>query len=409
MTATELMNNYPRPEPGEKPIPGKEFYRPLMELSAAFILLARYSEMQLLEVMTNFWFNHFNVFGPEAIGFYALPPYVLKTIRGNALGKFPKLVEETARSPAMLYYLDNYLSTKLITLRNNEKRGLNENYARELMELHTLSVSAGYTQQDIINAAKVLTGWSITRPREGRLEFRFYDNLHQGGKKFVFGKTFSGGGIKEGLDMIRYLSMRPETAHFIAQKLVSHFVSDAPPENLIINVQNRFLSTGGDIPSMLREIFLSPEFNRKRHFRAKIKFPLRYLTSALRATDAQILDPLPIVRPLNVLGQPLFQCHPPTGYSDDSEDVISAGAFISEGAVSRALAFNMLKGVSLDNARLNPNGLTGIELVESLMSKMLFLWDQKTYSVVRKTSSEGAFSFYDLIALILVTPDFLLY
>jgi hypothetical protein len=160
---------------------------------------------------------------------------------------------------------------------------------------------------------------------------------------------------------------------------------------------------------MLREIFLSPEFNRKKYFRTKIKFPLRYLASALRATDAEIIDPLPIVRPLNALGQPLFQCRPPTGYSDVNEDVTSAGTFLSEGAVSRALAYNMLWGVSMDSARLNPNGLTGIKLAEYLMNKMLFQWDPKTHSVIRKTSSEKAFNLHDLVALILVTPDFLLY
>ena len=221
MTATELLQNYPRPLPGEKPVPGKEFWRPFVEMSGAKLLMSRYSQAQLLEVMVSFWFNHFNVYGPENLNFYALTPYVMRVIRKHALGTFPELVLATAQSPAMLYYLDNYLSSREISLENLPDRGLNENYARELMELFTVGVEAGYTLKDIQNAAKVLTGWSITRPRTGVLEYRFYPELHERGNKRVFGKTFRSNGEQEGIELLRYLSLRPETALHISHKLVS--------------------------------------------------------------------------------------------------------------------------------------------------------------------------------------------
>jgi uncharacterized protein (DUF1800 family) len=409
MSATELLREYPRPEQGESPAPGKEFWRPFLEVSCATLLLARYSESQLLEIMTNFWFNHFNVFGPEGINFYATPPYIMETIRKNALGTFPKLLQKTAKSPAMLYYLDNYLSSREMVLSNGEEKGINENYARELMELHTLGVDAGYTQEDIINAAKILTGWSITRPRTGELDFQFYENIHEPGTYQVFGQTFASRGMQQGLDMIAYLALRPETAQHVAEKLVAAFVADDPPSRLIQNVKDVFLATGGDIPSLLKTIFLSREFYEVKYLRAKIKSPLRFFISSLRATGADILDAEPVLRPFQSLGQPLFRCQPPTGYSDKKEAVLGTGVFLSESLLTRTMAFDRLRGVSMSPSKLNPDNLTGIDLADALMEGILVHFEHKTAEVVRKASLSYGFGPRELISLILVTPDFLLY
>ncbi len=409
MTATELLQNYPRPAPGEEPEAGREFRRPFAELSSATLLLARYSESQLLEVMTDFWFNHFNVFGPEGINFWALTPYVMKVIRKHALGKFPNLVMETAKSPAMLFYLDNFLSTREMTLPNGKETGLNENYARELMELHTLGVDAGYTQEDIIAAAKVLTGWSITRPRDNKLEFSFYENLHQRGSKTVFGRTFPDNGMKEGEDMVNFLSLRPETAAYVARKLVSHLVSDNPPEELVHKVETAFLDTGGDIPAMLREIFLSPSFYNDSHFRAKVKTPLRYLISALRTLGAEISDPQVLLRSFNTLGQPLFQCHVPTGYGDKKEAVVSTGTFLQENSLMRRLVFNRVRGVQINSSGLVRGNPGGTELADKLLHRILLIYDRKSASAIREASLTPGFGTRELISLILVSPDFFQY
>ncbi len=408
MSATELLRKYPRPAPGERPVPGQEFYRPFLEVSAAQLLMGRYSATQLREVMTDFWFNHFNVFGPENVNFYALTPYVMQVIRRNSLGRFPQLALATASSPAMLYYLDNYLSTREITGYGPE-RGLNENYARELLELHTLGIDAEFSLEDIQEAARVLTGWSLTRVRQNNeLEFRFYPQLHEGGAKRVFGMRFPSGGQREGIDMIRYLALHPETARHIASKIVARFVSDSPPESLVARVTQVFLETGGDIPSLLREIFLSPEFYRPKYRRSKAKTPLNYVTSALRVTEAEILDPLPLLRQMNGLGQPLFQCRPPTGYPHTQEEVTGAGSFLAVSGLTRSLAFGRISGIQMDPARLVAPGLHGSELADALLERILVSPEEDTRKAVRKAARTPGFEGRAIMALILMTPDFLM-
>jgi hypothetical protein len=406
MSATDLLLNYPRPTQGETPEPGKEFFRPFLEVSAAQLIWGRYSRSQLREVMTDFWFNHFNVFGPEAVNFYALTPYIVRVIRRHSLGRFPDLLMETARSPAMLYYLDNYLSTREIQ-NYGPQRGLNENYARELLELHTLGVDSGYTLADIQNAARVLTGWSITQPRTNELEFRFYPQLHERGDKKVFGKKIRGDGIQEGIAMLRYLALRPETAAHIARKLVARFVSDTPPPDLVDEVSLVFLETEGDIPALLRTIFSSPRFYARRFRLAKLKTPLRLAVSAMRALQAEITDPVALLRPVNSLGQPLFQCHPPTGYPHTAPEVSSAGVFLSGGLFTRGLAFNRLRGLAVDLAGQVEPGLYGRRLADALLDRLLVLPDDHTRQVVRKAARTPGFGVREVVGLIFATPDFL--
>ncbi|MCP5053617.1 MAG: DUF1800 domain-containing protein [bacterium] len=409
MSATELMQRYPRPRPGEEPVPGYERWRPFAELSGAMMILARYSQTQLLEVMTNFWFNHFNVYGPEGLNFYALTPYVMRTIRENALGAFPDILKAVAQTPAMMIYLDNYLSSRDITLRNGETRGLNENYARELLELHTLGVEAGYTQQDVIETAKILTGWSITNPRDNHLEFRFYDQYHASGGKTVLGRTFYQSGMQEGLDLLDYLSQRPETAALVARKLVAHFVSDTPPATMVEKVKAVYLETGGDIPSMLRAVFLDSEFYNPAYFRQKVKSPFRYLASAMRALAVEVRAPLPLLRPFELLGQPLFRAHPPTGYSDREERVMSTGVFLNTGQLMRGLAFNRLGGVSFNALGLVRRNLSGEDLADALMERILVVTGNDTASTIRKAAKSREFGLENLVSLVLATPEFCLF
>lgn len=409
MSATELMEQYPRPEPGAAPERGHEFWRPLAELSAAKLLMACYSEAQLNEVMTEFWFNHFNVFGPEALSFYTVPPYYMQVIRKNALGRFPDLLSAVAQTPAMMYYLDNYRSTRDIYLESGEALGLNENYARELLELHTISPKSGYTQKDIIEAAKVLTGWSISRRRDNRIEFEYYPALHVTGKKKVFGKIIKNNGFKEGKSLLRYLSLRPETAENIAHKLVTYLVADDPPLDMVANAKQVFLDSSGDIPAVLREILLSAEFYRQRYQMAKVKSPLRIQTSALRVTSAEVLESLYLVRPFNLLGQPLFQCRPPTGYSFSAGDVLNAGIFLAEGANLRLLAFNKMRGVFQDTRNLVNNKLTGAKMAEALLERILFRFEKSTSATVKKAARDYGFGRNEVLSLIFATPDFMQY
>jgi uncharacterized protein (DUF1800 family) len=270
-------------------------------------------------------------------------------------------------------------------------------------------VEAGYTQEDIINAAKILTGWSITRPRTGELDYQFYANFHEPGTQRIFGQTFASRGIQQGLDMIAYLSLQPETAQHVAEKLVAAFVADEPPFQLVQDVKDVFLTTGGDIQSLLKTIFLSQEFYQEKYAKNKIKSPLRYFTSALRATDADILDAQLLLRPFQSLGQPLFRCQPPTGYSDKNEAVMSTGVFLSEGLLTRAMAFDRLKGVYLSPSKLYPDNLKGTDLADALLEHILVHYEPKTAEVVRRASLSYGFGPRELISLILVTPDFFLY
>jgi hypothetical protein len=209
--------------------------------------------------------------------------------------------------------------------------------------------------------------------------------------------------------MLRYLALRPETARHVSSKLAARFVSDSPPGSLVDRLTGIFLETEGDIPALLREMFLSPEFYRRRYRRSKAKTPLYYVVSALRATQAEILDPLPMLRPVNGLGQPVFQCRPPTGYSHTVEEVTSAGSFLAEGTLSRGLAFGRLPGVRMDPSLLVDTDLYGNELADALCEHLLVHPEEHTRRVVRKAARTAGFGIPALTALILLTPDFLLH
>ena len=313
--------------------------RVVAELGEQRLLRAVYSERQLNEVLVDFWFNHFNVFagkGPDRI---YVTEYERDVIRPRVLGRFRDLLGAVAESPAMLFYLDNWMSSA--------PKGLNENYARELLELHTLGVDGGYTQKDVVEVARAFTGWTIDRPRTGG-GFRFDGRLHDGGDKVVLGQRIRAGGKGEGERVLDILAAHPSTARFIATKLTRRFVSDAPPASLVDRAAARFKETGGDLRETVRVILTSPEFLGPESRHAKVKTPLEFVVSAVRASGAEVVSAEPLLRALNELGMPLYMCQPPTGYADTAETWISTGGLLNRLNFAIALTDGRLRGVRVE-------------------------------------------------------------
>ena len=314
----------------------KESRRVVAELASQRILRAAHSERQLNEIMVEFWMNHFNVFAGKGIDRFLLTAFERDTIRPHVWGCFEDLVLATAKSPAMLFYLDNAKS---------RREGINENYARELMELHTLGVDGGYKQKDVTELARILTGWSIARPREGS-GFLFRRKQHDRQPKQLLGlRVAAGGGVEEGERAIRYLANHPSTARHIAWKLAQKFVSDEPPPALVDRVAKRFLETGGNLRETVKAVITSPEFNDPAHFNVKVKSPFEYVVSAMRALDAKIVHSRGIMAQLRALGQPLYFSEPPTGYAEEAEAWVSSGAVMNRLNFAMELSANRIPGV----------------------------------------------------------------
>jgi len=304
------------------------------DLVAQRIIRAAESDRQLNEVMVDFWFNHFNVFIGKGQDRFMLTSYERDTIRPYIWGRFEDLLMATAKSPAMLFYLDN---------ERSRAGNLNENYAREIMELHTLGVDGGYTQKDVTELARVFTGWSID-PRTGTFFFR--PRMHDTGEKSVLGVNFpAGGGIEEGERMIHILAHHPATAHHIALQLCQRLVSDDPPKALVDRVAKKFIRSDGDLRQTVKAVIDSPEFWDPKQYRAKVKPPFEYVISAVRAVNATIDNPLPIARALQQIGEPLYGSQPPTGYSAKSEVWVNSGALMNRINFAVALSNNQLPGV----------------------------------------------------------------
>ena len=347
--------------------PEKRPFRIPVELQAAKLTRAVLSERQLEEVMTDFWFNHFNVDARKGAVKWMVADYERTAIRPHALGKFHDLLLATARHPAMLFYLDNWMSTRADLVvpsgpLKGQRRGLNENYAREIMELHTLGVEGGYTQQDVIEVARAFTGWTIDKPREvGAFVYR--PGAHDNGAKRVLGHTLpAGGGEQDGLRVIAILSRHPSTARFIATKLARRFVSDDPPPALVERAAKTFLDTDGDIRKVVVTIVASPEFFSAEAYRAKIKTPLEIVASSVRALDGElVMPPVPggqqvgggfsLAQQVNKLGEPLYQQQPPTGYPDVAEAWVNTGALLARMNFALGLTANRVPGVRVDLAR----------------------------------------------------------
>jgi uncharacterized protein (DUF1800 family) len=334
------------------------------ELMQARLLRAVTSERQLDEVLVDFWFNHFNVFVGKGPVRQYLTEYERDSIRPYVLGNFRELLGATAHSPAMLFYLDNWqsstpnspmLATPEIQRRLQDPRlppaqrqqilariqqmqgqqnrpsprGLNENYGRELMELHTLGVDGGYTQTDVIEVARAFTGWTIAGPRQGG-GFVFNPRMHDFGEKTILGVHFpAGGGQDEGERVLDLLARQPATAHHIAYQLAQRFVADEPPAALVDRAATKFLDSQGDLREVTRLIITSPEFFSAAAYRAKVKSPYEFVLSAVRAADATVENAQPLVQQMRVLGMPLYGCQPPTGYSNTADAWVNTGALLN--------------------------------------------------------------------------------
>ena len=370
MTPAELMKEFPQPDPKlrqkiangelsraemmEMFPPEKRPIRIIGELQSAKLIRAIESERQLEEVMVDFWFNHFNVFAGKGAVKWMLVSYEQDAIRPHALGKFRDLVLATARHPAMLFYLDNWMSVRNdLPSRPGGKgpKGLNENYARELMELHTLGVNGGYTQKDVIEVARSFTGWTIERPREGG-GFVFRAIAHDNGEKTVLGhKIPAGGGQKDGEKVMEILVRHPSTAKFVATKLVRRFVSDEPPLALVARVAETFTRTDGDIRAMLTTIVTSPEFWGAEAYRAKIKKPFELVVSAVRAVGGTTSGSPALSRAVAEIGEPLYASQPPTGYPDVAEAWVNTGALLNRMNFALGLTENRYPGLRVDLGR----------------------------------------------------------
>ena len=351
-----------RPQPTPRP-PQLDAQRPLRELQQAKLLRAVFSERQLQEVMVDFWFNHFNVFAGKDNARLMLTVYERDVLRPHALGKFKDLLVATAQSPAMMIYLDNFLSQmeqpapppKYDADGNlippPRRPGLNENYARELMELHTLGVDGGYTQTDVREVARCFTGWTVGQQPNQMFVFR--PRSHDKGEKIVLGKRIApGGGIEDGLRVLDLLSKHPSTARFISYKLSQRFVADEPPQSLVDRAAEVFTQTDGDIRQVVRAILTSPEFYSPKYYRNKIKSPLELAASAIRATGASTDAASPLIQTVARMGEALYQCQPPTGYSEDSSRWLSNATLLERMNFAVALMANRINGTRVDVSRL---------------------------------------------------------
>ncbi|HET6893522.1 MAG TPA: DUF1800 domain-containing protein, partial [Pyrinomonadaceae bacterium] len=360
------------------------------ELQASRILRAVYSERQLQEVLVDFWTNHFNVFAGKGADRWLLTSYDRDAIRPHTMGKFYDLLLATAQSPAMLFYLDNFQSVSPNTQQGplaqrlgaqRQRRGINENYARELMELHTLGVDGGYTQKDVQEVARCFTGWTIFAPRGGgaaaqaimdgpRVErlrenagkFFFNASAHDDGEKIVLGhKIPAGGGFKDGLMVLDILARHPSTAKYIATKLARHFVTDSPSPALVDRVAAAFTRSEGDIRETLKAIFSSPEFNSTEAYRAKIKRPFELAISAIRTLGAETNGGPQLHQWIARMGEPLYMYQTPNGYSDAAESWVNTGGLLERMNFGLALASNRIPGTRVKLNQLgsdNGNGQT---------------------------------------------------
>jgi uncharacterized protein (DUF1800 family) len=387
------------------------------ELAQAKMVRAVLAERQLQEVMTDFWFNHFNVYIAKDSDQWYTTSYERDVIRRNALGKFGDLLLATAQSPAMLVYLDNWLSVGPDSLANgvnpaNPKskagnKGLNENYGREIMELHTVGVNGGYTQADVTNLSAILTGWTVNQPNLAGA-FQFDPKKHEPGTKTWLGHRVGSGadfaiqgasaapvvkdaapdemsmqmegmmggapagaeqkavamamtpgneGMREGLEALNLLAHSPQTAHFISWKIAQRFVADDPPLGLVERMAKTFLLSGGDIKAVLRTLVASPEFNSKRYFRNKVKTPMEFLASAYRTTLTDPSNPGALVNTMKTMGMPLYYALPPTGYYITADHWMNTSALVDRLNFASQLTSGKFAGQKFDAAKVVALGL----------------------------------------------------
>jgi uncharacterized protein (DUF1800 family) len=391
----------------------------LVELSAQKIVRAVYSDRQLEEVLTDFWFNHFNVYAGKGLTRVFVTEYEREAIRPHVLRRFRDLLGATAKSPAMLFYLDNARSadprfakdvesrlgrrrrgSQPQKFRKNIPTGINENYARELMELHTLGVDGGYTQQDVVNVARAFTGWTLAGPQKADAgRFLFNPRMHDTGEKLVLEHRIkAGGGIEDGEQVLDILASHPSTATFISSALARRFVADTPPASVVERAAAVFRRTGGDLRAVTRAILTSPEFFAPGSYRAKMKTPFDFVVSALRATGADIRQPVPLERTMRELGMPLYFCQPPTGYKDTADAWVNTGALINRMNFAVALAANTFRGVVVSDPLPDRNQADAEAAVEVFLNGDA---SDATRATIQRATTAA-----QVVALALGAPEF---
>jgi hypothetical protein len=346
--------------------PQQVVYRDLAESK---VLRAIYSNRQLEEQLDDFWFNHFNVYLDKGADRYLVTAYERDAIRPHVLGRFRDLLEATAKSPAMLFYLDNWQSVgpnapQPRGQNNKQNRGLNENYGRELMELHTLGVDNGYTQKDVTEVARCFTGWTINQPQRGG-KFVFNPRLHDNGEKVVLGVTIpAGGGEKDGEKVLDILARQPATARFISKKLAMRFVADDPPAAMLDRMADTFLKSDGDIRQVMLTMIDSKEFWSVGAYRSKMKSPLEMVASAVRSVNGNVDYATALMQQVAQLGEPLYRKLEPTGYSNSSMEWANSASLMARMNFALQLAGNKVAGVKVEVAQAATPGdpLAGIPL-----------------------------------------------
>lgn len=396
LSSVELIEKYPR---GQRQKPNangmKNAFRVILgDLVAQKFIRATESNRHFNEVLVDFWFNHFNVDGTKGATRYMITSYERDVIRPHLFGSFFDLLKATAQSPAMLFYLDNFQSVKeggspRLKNRPNAPKGLNENYARELMELHTLGVDGGYSQKDIIEVARILTGWGFKRKDNGGFAFR--KQLHDMGSKTVMGKTFPAGrGIEEGMELLKFLTTHPSTARFISHKLAVRFISDDPPTSAVDALAEVFQKTGGNLREVYRTLFSLKEFWDTSAHRSKIKKPFHFLASSLRSLEGG-LDPkvekgiFALDRALKTMGEPVYRCHPPTGFDETAQFWVNSGALVARIQSAIALCSRRIPGVEVSVndviASMDAQNLTQRDEILGYLNKHILFGDVKAETI----------------------------
>ena len=375
------------------------------DLSEGKLYRAILSNRQLQEQLADFWYNHFNVFLDKGADRFLVPTYEREAIRPHALGKFRDLLEATATSPAMLFYLDNWESVGAAspnaqrrTTGKQPVRGLNENYARELMELHTLGVDGGYTQKDVTEVARCFTGWTIRQPREGGVFF-YNDRIHDKGAKVVLGVTIpAGGGREDGEKVLDILAKHPATARFISRQLAQRFVADDPPSKLIDKMARTFRDKNGDIREVMKTMLASDEFFSEAAYRVKVKSPFEMIVSAVRATGAQVDFAFPLANQIAQLGEPLYRKLEPTGYANTSAEWVNSSALLARMNFALALTQNKQPGVKVDLSRFSSD--------PAEVARQVLFVDAKPETLAAIAKSTGTQTNAPVAGLLLGSPDF---
>ena len=359
------------------------------------VVRAVLSERQLYEVMVDFWTNHFNVYLAKGADRFLTPDFIEHTIRPNAMGRFADLLIATAKSPAMLFYLDNWQSIApgaippYAAARRRGRQaarpmpqGINENYARELLELHTLGVDGGYTQQDVIAVARIFTGWGLRRPQQGG-DFEFHDWAHDRGEKQVLGIRFRDDGMGEGIRLLKLLAGHPATMHHVSRELCERFVSDDPPDGCVDDAVAAWRRSDGDIREVLRAIFHGPDFWAPASIGTKVKTPLEFVVSAVRAVSAEPDTTARLARVVARLGEPLYLHAAPDGYPEREAAWVNSGALLDRMNAAVALAADRLPGVAVALDSVAAAG--GEELIALIDRRILGgTMSENTKAVIRR-------------------------